>query len=602
MKANSIILTILFVSLFLCSFSQEQPIKLRMEKGYEYVFEKIDKGYLIGKDESESMYLTDTKVVRLIVEKNVPNKKVHIALSFIENFKDGNARKGAINRTDHFFPEFKDGDYSFNYNESLFSRSIFHFTVNLETNEIDLVNRVELLEAFYIRLREQGYDTKEIKGLISLINKKELLIENDLISFLTWFQNAKITVEKTVKSNWADDKFIVRERQGNFINFGDQEFKKIISGKEFKKYWINLENGIITNYSTIQYDSIKSKHVNYLNQNIWRVKETNFRLLYSQKIPQNKLFISGKIENPLSDKVHIKILDKPFGYTLKTKTVILDENGTFNTSLDYFHEGFVYVENENRNKHNPPGTYVFYAEPGDTIEFESSGTELPWNTTILGSRATENKYIQEIRKEIKINEAINASSWGKVILDRDIIFRVFVINGKPQSIGKIDPLFRGIDLVEQISTKYKTEIPEKAFNFITNEFNAYLYSGILNFVWSRNLNYDIRLEESLDSIDFLLLLKKIDMLDIHDVYNDYGLYSRKCASQYLSYHFSKTNRTKSRNLTGFGIRNSSDTELEVQFSKMVLTGSPLYREIAQILSKKIISKTSRNNIKADSYI
>ena len=194
------------------------------------------------------------------------------------------------------------------------------------------------------------------------------------------------------------------------------------------------------------------------------------------------------------------------------------------------------------------------------------------------------------------------SSSNKKILDKEFSFGIRIINGKPMPFGNVNPLFNALETVDQISTKYKTEIPEKAFNFITNEFNAYFYNGILSFGESIIRSYDIRLEEGLDSIDFLLVLEKIDMLDIHDVYNDYGLHSRKCASQYLSYHFSKTNRTKRHHFTSFGIRKFSDTELEVQFSKMVLTGSPLYRQIAQILSEKIISKTSRNNIKVDSYI
>ena len=566
-----------------------------MKEGHEYVFEKIDKNYSIKEDDSKNRYLTEKKVIKLEVEKVIPNERIIITLCFLENFRDGTARKTAINRIDYFYPDFTRLSSESGFIESILSRSKLRFSINLETNEIKLLNKVELLEEFYLRLKEQGNDDKGVDSFIENIIKRKLFIENDLISFLIWFQNIKITSEETIENSRFEDKFIVRERQGNFVNFGDQEFDKIIPGREFKKYWINLENGIIINYSTIQFDSIKSSYDRRVNKNKWRVQEKNFRLLYSQKIPENKLFISGKIENPLSDKIHIRILDKPFGYNLKTKTIILDNNGTFNTSLDFSHEGFVYVENENRNKHNPPGTYVFYSEPGDTINFESTGNELPWNTTVYGTRRNEANYIQELRNEIKVHEISRLSSWSNKILDREIVFGVSIVDGKPIAIGNIYPLFNALETVDQISTKYKSEISEKAFNFITNETKAYLYNGIFNFGWNIIRSDDLSLEEFSGTENYSVLLPKIDSLDFHEVYNDYGFHSRKCVNRYLNYHFSKANKTKRRYFTSYGFRYSSDPELEIQASRMVLTGSPLYREIAQTLNEIIIKKTSKSS-------
>ena len=43
MKTISVFFTLLFVFSVLSSFSQEQVIKLKMEEGHEYIFEKVDK-------------------------------------------------------------------------------------------------------------------------------------------------------------------------------------------------------------------------------------------------------------------------------------------------------------------------------------------------------------------------------------------------------------------------------------------------------------------------------------------------------------------------------------------------------------------------------
>jgi hypothetical protein len=45
MKTISVFFTLLFVFSVLSSFSQEQVIKLKMEEGHEYIFEKVDKIY-----------------------------------------------------------------------------------------------------------------------------------------------------------------------------------------------------------------------------------------------------------------------------------------------------------------------------------------------------------------------------------------------------------------------------------------------------------------------------------------------------------------------------------------------------------------------------
>ncbi|MDD4107326.1 MAG: hypothetical protein PHH93_01255, partial [Prolixibacteraceae bacterium] len=296
--------------------SQEQTIRLKLEEGHEYIFEKTDKNYGIRENKSKVLYSVGTKEIRIIVEKFTPGENIILTLQHLKNLYDKEFSGEILNRTDHFFPNFTEGetDYTDSENiiEPLLCRSKLRFSIDLKTNAIILLNREKLIERYHARLVQQQYDLKIIEEYLDFINKREFLIDEDLIAFLTWFNNSVIDNDSMIKNSILEDKLIVRNIRNNFINFGDQEFDKIIPGKKLKKFWIDLENGLITNYSFIQFDSVRSPF-NFLYQNfIWKADESEFRLIYSQKIPENRLFISGRIENPLSNRIQIKILDDPF--------------------------------------------------------------------------------------------------------------------------------------------------------------------------------------------------------------------------------------------------------------------------------------------------
>jgi hypothetical protein len=593
MKTISVFFTLLFVFSVLSSFSQEQVIKLKMEEGHEYIFEKVDKIYGIWEDDSKDFRSVKTKEIRITVEKVIPGEEIQLTLQYLKNRNESRTGFGILSLTDYFFPNLNEGETEYpdlvNFIEYLLCRSKLSFSLNLKTNEIKLTNRVELLEQFHTRLNEQQFSSDVISGYINAINQKKFFVQTDLIAFLTWFNNAELKADQTLTNTGIDEKFIVRERKGEFLNFGDVDFDKIIPGKKHKKYWINLENGVVTNYSTIQFDSIRNRIDRVYNNFKWEVNETDFRLMYSQKIPENKLFVSGKIEKPLSNKVHIRILDDPFDVILKTKTILLDEKGSFTTSLDYSHAGFVYVENENNNKHNPPATYVFYAEPGDTIHFESTGTVLPWQTTVSGNRTVEAKLLQEMREKIKPGEFTRMlPSRSQLLFDEEIISVYGIVDGKIVQEAKVGPLIEALANSKDICLKYKPVLSDKAYNFIVNEVHAFFYNGIFDIGWMISANRRFEAENSSDLKD----LERINQIDIHSVYNDYGLHSRQSIYKYFKCQFSQANKIKYQYYTGpMSWSSSPEPEMELQFARMVLTGSPLYREIGKTLTRILEQKS-----------
>ena len=593
MKTIPVFFTLLFVLLVFSSFSQGQVIKLKMEEGHEYIFEKVDKVYGLKEDDSKDFRSVKTKEIRLTVDKVIPGEEIQITLQYLKNRNESGTSSGILSITDYFFPNLNEGETRYpdeqNIVEYLVCGAKLNFLLNLKSNEIKLTNRVELLEQFHARLNEQQFSSEVISEYINELNQKKFFMQPDLIAFLTWFNNAELNVDQTLTNTTIDEQLIVRERKGEFLNFGDMDFDKIIPGKKHKKYWINLENGIVTNYSTIQRDSIKSRFEIITNKNIWEVNETDFRLMYSQKIHENKLFVSGKIEKPLSNKVHIRILDDPFDVILKTKTVLLDEKGSFTTSLDYSHAGFVYIENENNNKHNPPGTYVFYAEPGDTLKFESKGIVLPWQTTVSGNRTAEAKLLQELREKIKPGELTRMlPSRSQLLFDEEIISVHGIVDGKIVQEAKVASLIEALTNSESICLEYKSVLSERAYNFIFNEVHAYFYNGIFDAGWIINSNKGLGTDITTDLKD----LERINQIDILSVYNDYGLHSRQSINKYLKYRFSQVNKIKNQHYTGPSSWTSRpEPEMELQFARMVLTGSPLYREIGKTLTRYLEQKS-----------
>jgi hypothetical protein len=599
MKTISVFFTLLFVFSVWSSFSQEQVIKLKMEEGHEYIFEKVDKVYGLKEDDSKDLRSVKTKEIRITVEKVIPGEEIQLTLQYLKNRNETRNGYGILSLTDYFFPNLNEGETEYpdeeNFIEYLLCQSKLSFSLNLKTNEIKLTNRVELLEQFHARLNEQQFSSEVISKYINEINQKKFFVQPDLIAFATWFNNAELKANQTLTNTGIDEQFIVRERKGEFLNFGDVDFDKIISGKKHKKYWINLENGIVTNYTTIQFDSIRNRIDRVYNNFKWEVNETDFRLMYSQKIPENKLFVSGKIEKPLSNKVHFRILDDPFDVNLKTKTIWLDENGSFTINLDYSHAGFVYIENENNNKHNPPATYVFYAEPGDTIQFESTGIVLPWQTTVSGNRTVEAKLLQELREKIKSNDSVRTIvGSSKLLFDSQIFASIAFVNGKMLQQTKLDPLFEDLEKSKKICLKYKPTLSDKAFIFIFNEVHTYFYNGIFDAGWIISANQDFDGENSTDLKD----LERINQIDIHSVYNDYGLHSRQSIYKYFKCQFSQANKVKYQYYMGpMSWLSSPEPEMELQFARMVLTGSPLYREIGKTLTRILEQKSQVATVK-----
>ena len=604
MKTKSLI-TLLFSIFFFSVFSQEQIIKLKLKEGHEYVFETTDKHFVLKEDNSEETSSVTEKKIRLFVEKFTPGQEAIISVNFLENNYDSPSSSDLINKVNLLYPDFTPDiniiSSSTDYFDMFLCRSGIKFSIDLNSREIKVLNRVELLEEFFSFLRTQDLNERDVNYYVENTNKNLLPDQKRLVSHLIWFHNSKINTDGTVTNSLIKDKLKANKAGKEFLAFSDMDFENLISGKIYKKYWVEPDNGIVTHYTTIQRDSVNQNIISYNRLKLkWWVNETIFKLLYEKPVPINSLIISGEIEAPLSNIMHIKVLDKPCGVEMKTKTVLLNEKGYFKTSIDFSNGGFVYVENENKDKHFPPKTFVFYAEPGDTIGFEAKGEKQPWDVNFYGNRIEASKMIEEIRQKILVrNDNETISNFSRVIFDGDLSFNLNLINGKLYGVEILRGILKEIENAEKLASKNNQKIDERAINFILNETKSYIYCGLFQFFrsdWQRRIYTSVQLESGemisrfiydMQLPDFNELQKHLDQFNIQDIYNDYGIYSRKLVANYYQYQFSKTNKIGTKYIS-IGPIYIKDLENSIQFMRLILSGPALYREIGSLLKNTVL--------------
>ena len=575
------------------TLAQKKVIELKLEEGHEYVFERIDETYGLSDNNSKYVFSVSEKSVRLNVEKFVSGEKAIVSLSFLKNSYDTPIESDKINRVDYFFPDYSAVNLQ-RGSRGLFNmylcRSGIKFLLDLNTRKVKIQNRVELLEGFFEFLKLQGIEGKEREGIINIVSSKLINEQDYLVEHLLWFHKSEIDNDSTLNNSLMEDKLKVNKKGAQFLAFSDIDFNSLIPGKTYKKYWVETDNGIVSEYITIRRDSLPQNYYSFNRSNKidWQVFETHFKLLYSKPVAERKLVVSGSIEKPLSNIIHIKTLNDSFGTIMKDRTIMLDENGYFETKIDFCNGGFVFVENENMNKHQGSKMFVFYAESGDTIGFIAKGEEMPWDISFSGTRGAESELMAEVGKKIDFRQ------------DPGFMYRYLLhdeLNGKNELLATYD----NIKKIERLISAYKTTIDERALTFILNEVKSYIYTGFYNYFSSARIT-GVRIvaqdadgnlmaisdDATIKDRELRELENRIDKVNIQDTYNDYGVYSRRMVESFCAYQFNKIRRVNNNRTAGFGVDYSRDLESRIQFMRLMLSGSALYREIANVLASVIV--------------
>jgi hypothetical protein len=563
-------------------------ILLNMEKGHEYMYDWVVKTYSKNKAGDSSNLTIHRKVLRMEVVDAMPGKEITLKVNLLKNYRD--VPNSALKRKiDYFFPDYFDdmgAAYGRDLSEELFCRATFIYRLNLKESTLELVNWTELLIEMSDLLHEYGYDEDVRQIQIEDLKNKKLHDFSKHVWFLMEHNNSTLLGDNQV-SRLAGKEVLPysRDKEGNLVITSGKDI--FSADNKFSSTWLNPDNGQVVKMVKKVYHEHKGLEVFGGN---WNITETNASLIKSG-IPRPKtLYVSGTVSHPVSQKIHITYLERPFGKEMRKRTVFLDETNSFSIDFDYRHGGFVFIENENLNKHNPPVTFLFYAEPGDSLKFISEGNDLPRKVSFGGTRVEEAELLDEIRQSFSIPRTSEIDSRSRVFFDEIVTAYGIVFNDGSISGGlRPEIIVEMCGDAESIIWNHKEKITSEGFTFILNEVKSYFYLSLFEFIRTVRYYNNINLVKYPKEHELTTAIEFVDKLDIHDIYNDYGLFSRTLTGSYLTYYFNKIQKVEA-NIPVLSRFTGSWKNLEqaIQFGRIILVGSPLYREIAGQLDRELL--------------
>ena len=563
MKTTAFKLTIIFL-LFsgIQANSQQNTIKLKLNEGYEYIYKIRTETIRTISNNSTNKPSIHDKTIQIIVDKVLAEHVIEITAQYLEN-RFSKEEFGIKYRWDYFYPDFY--EFTPNPDEEFFSKLNFQYSLDLKCKTISLLNWEELLDQYfneYSKLNGYKKDDHKLKAHL----REKLLAQGNIIEFLLWFNGDTYQQNGVLNNKLLRSNFDVSIENDGIIKLHCKEAISDTSKIQVFDYSYDSKLGLP---SKCIYQTIGNEYPYSLIAN-----KTFVTLCRSREIQAKSLFIQGEFTKSLSKKISIAFLNKPFGNDLYMKTFDLDENGKFEAHFDYSHEGFVFAINEDNNKYNFDERLMFYASPGDTIEFNALGSSFQEDITFSGNRSNEAELINKI-----------CNSLG--------IFRAKIIDGTIKK-GFLSIRYEHLQIpdylseIEKVMSGYKSVLDQQAYNFIENEFKAACYLRVydyLSFIF--NKSSILNLPNPLDITNREEYEKLISSHDIHTKYNEYGFFSRFLAHSYLIYHFKRAKFITRDDDRSFLFGSSHGMEKLVGFAPMVLYGSPLYQETATLLTKKL---------------
>ncbi|HKJ79506.1 MAG TPA: hypothetical protein VKA10_08220, partial [Prolixibacteraceae bacterium] len=400
MKTPRLLLIFALLFIRLNSFAQEEKIKLDVEEGYEYIYDLTEKEYVQKENGENGKTKVYKKQLKLITEEIVPGCSIKVRVNITENFEETTYNKWR-QRIDFIYNDLRDSRYyNFVNPNSFLSSTDLIFHINLTNRKIELVNRTELLENYHKKLSECNVENKDKK--IDVFNTVYLERISESLDFMMWFHNSQITADGRIQNSALEDNLILKEKSSKQYNLITGEDSIFNIRREYKYFNINLENGLLLDYRYLKKDSIKNKYGWNVGEYLYNVTEKNYRLLSGKKINEGPVIVKGRITNPLSEKIYFRYLDEPFGINFKKELVYLDEKGNFQIELNLKHAGFVFVENQNPNRHKPTASYILYANKGDTIFLNHNLIHPDKPIVFGGAKVLENELLDEIKREFNI--------------------------------------------------------------------------------------------------------------------------------------------------------------------------------------------------------
>ncbi len=580
MKRITIILSALFLLLNLVSSGQESRFQTYPERGMKYIYEFTEINYIQNIEGVKNDSLIKRKLISIQYANFKPEDKTYLLVKVLKNTVE-KPEQSITNFTDYKFPEFRDGFYDKRYPdfyEGLLCRVDFKYNFDIETGNVSLLNREEVLLKVRNVLIEKGFYESEIKKRITIFNEEAILLITKYMESI-YQVPADFLEEEIHETPVYDGKLEMRDSVFTFT----QKKWDLEAGLYMRNITINKAKNCLIDFHTIELDTLrrprKVKNIEYQ----FSAVEKRTQLKNIDIIGLNRFVISGKIENPGVKTVTLSILKNPFGIDLHQETVFFDENNAFSFDVELNHAGFVFLQFGKNNNLDERVILCFYAEPGSDIHFEAIGESFPWDIEFSGDLSGASNFLYDLRvgsktfhQKIDFNTIRN--SWYKT---------------------NYTDFIKYYNEFYSFSQKYKSQINEPAFEFITNEINAFFLGGVIFYItrkyYSINSPFGTGGFPGMEDVNIVELENILKSYNIHEIYNEYGIHSRLLVDYYLQYYYTKIKKVKELTFRGYkiaganaGFYYSSDIAQRVELTRMILSGHLLYSKLVRIFQQELM--------------
>ncbi|MGC9352974.1 MAG: hypothetical protein ACP5D9_03990, partial [Mariniphaga sp.] len=577
MKRVAFIFSVVFF--FLISFytsAQNEKIVLQPINGKEYVYELTETKYVLPENHRRFDDYIKRKSLKIKCINMQPENKEYLLVSVIENTVE-KPEFSPVWFKDYRFPEFKDAFYENRYDsyweELLPWVDFYQYEFDRKTMELKLHNRPEVLEEIRSLLRRKGFDEKAVERHTSDFNREGIPQITHHLQSVFLISEPEFEVAGIESAHFKENKTVTDSLFTYHLTK-----QKIEPGLYSRYFSYHTREKYLIENTTTEIDSTKYALWAFGEPHHLFYRGNKIRLKSIKNIPENRLIISGKVENVRHKKVIIGILREPFGARLYQETVYLGENNAFRFETELEHTGLVYIQFGQDNRVEEIPILAFYAEPGNRINFDAKGETFPWEVKFWGDNHQASQLIYDFWKEFGL-------------FYQNFNFNSLYLDGRKIKYSGLQNALMNSELFFE---KYKNQLPDPVYDFVATELNAHLLTGALYYLklmeHTKNTTFGRPYFPEEDKVDIKYLERLIDDLCLHRNYNDYGIHSRQLAGDLLNYQLQKIRKINiidailsSGLLVRSDVRFLEDLPHKVEIAKTVLTGHALYSQLAESL-------------------
>ncbi|MBW8324845.1 MAG: hypothetical protein K0M50_08790, partial [Prolixibacteraceae bacterium] len=615
--------TLAFILLAGSSKAQTKPVNLTTNE--ELIYEWTEKEIFIFPDKQQATDRFQVNRFSITIGKLNGNKLTFTAQMLKKTEKylqsdDLNAKDFAFPPFINYFWEIK--EYGTDL-ETLYPIK-FNYELDINTGAIRLLNRLEILEQCHKILSDKGYPEQNRSEVIEKINNKALQQQSEL--FLIPFSFLSTDLDQPIlNSEKFGTNISVQKLDAGIIELGSfpNDTTKKLSGQ------LDLQTGLLTHFQEEKPIEKNEQGFSFwmYGKNAKLKKASKLSLVKRMARKTQKLIVCGHIENPINDHIVLYTLNRAFGSEPDSKDVYLDKAGNFRIETKLLHAGLVILVQPNKKQNINTAAFLLYAEPGDSIYIKS---EFAMKTIDVGTIMNKEEFLQleNLKKSPPRNtsSAKNMTSWvvsrngnsarndtivkfpRKIMMYQSVEFSgdrkteadfllkyqqewglppyntthnaLLFDEGRPG----VGAYFSALDKLKEILKVYRKEMSPEVAIYLEHELQALIYGRLFEAIPSRlfpsNVFVNINLIPENQEVQFY---SRLDTLQVHRIYNDFGIFSRDMATKYVWHKYRQLIPANPLIVGTADYLLPTDLERTVQFTKMILSGSALYRTLVQQL-------------------